>query len=419
MTEHFLNEAFLTRQPIIDQQEALIGYELQFRSSVDPENLSGGRSGAAALVCAAYAELGMRSALGNSRAFICVNTDFLHDDAIELLPADGVVIELTLDAAPDDLTLNRCRTLRERGYTLALANYRGLDERSIPLLSILDIIKIDTRHCDEATLETLAGALLRLPLKLLADGVDTHEQMERCRKIGFTLFKGCFFAEPKIISGRRLSATQSGLIRLINLASRDTDTLVIEAAFKSEPALILNLLRLVNSVGIGGSRFGQKISSLRHAITLLGRRQLQRWLQLLLMTPNGSAPDLSRSPLLQVAALRGRMMELLIEQCYPRDRKLADLAFITGIMSMMPAALGLPMNEILEQIALEPEVMQALCAHDGKLGQALALLECFDNEDTTGCDALLEKLDGEGIDRSALNTCLSDALRWVNGNNEE
>lgn len=415
MSEPFLNDAFLTRQPIVDQHQELIGYELQFRSATSLPNAAESRSGAAALVCAAYAELGVRSALGNSRAFICVSTDFLHDDAIELLPADGVVIELTFDTAPDETTLARCRTLRERGYSLALAGYTGLDERSAPLLALLDMIKIEIGDCSAADLNNLAGPLLRLPLKLLAQGVDTGEQFERCQAIGFQRFQGHFFAEPKIVSGRRLSASQSGLIRLINLAGRDTDSVAIEAAFKSEPALTLNLLRLVNSVGIGGSRFGQKISSLRHAIALLGRRQLQRWLQLLLLSPAGGVADLSRSPLLQLAALRGRMMELLVERCYPRDRKLADLAFITGIMSIMPTALGMPMNEILEQIALEPEVVHALCAHEGALGQTLALLECFDREDAAGCDALLENLSDEGIDRATLNTCLTDALRWING----
>jgi c-di-GMP-related signal transduction protein len=419
MSETFLNDAFLTRQPIVDQQNELIGYELQFRNSDNALYPSGRCNGAAALVCAAYAELGVRSALGNSRAFICVSADFLHDDAIELLPADSVIIELTLDTAPDELTLARCRVLRERGYSLALTDYTGLDERSTPLLAMLDMVKIDIRNCSEAAIESLAGSLFRLPLKLLADGVNTHEQLAYCQKLGFHFFQGHFFAEPQIVSGRRLSATQGGLIRLINLVGRDAETAAIEAAFKQEPALTVNLLRIVNSVGIGGARFGQKVSSLRHAITLLGRRQLQRWLQLLLMTPNGGTADLSRSPLLQVAALRGRMMELLVEHCYPRDRTLADQAFITGIMSMMPAALGLPMNEILEQIGLEPEVTQALCANEGDLGQTLALLECFDSEDVAGCDVLLESLGEQEIDRSTLNTCLTDALRWVNGNSEE
>jgi EAL and modified HD-GYP domain-containing signal transduction protein len=396
-----MNDALLSRQPILDRQQALVGYELSLGSS------------AGELVCAAYAELGVRSALGSNRAFLCVNTDFLHNDAIELLPADGVVIELSLDGAPSEATLTRCRSLRERGYSLALTDYRGLDERSRPLLSILDIIKIDIGHCDEPTLSSLAGALLRLPLKLLAQGVDTPAQMTRCLAIGFQLFQGNHFAKSEIISGRRLSATQAGLIRLINLSARDAETNVLEEAFKREPALTVNLLRIVNSVGIGGNRFGQKISSLRHAITLLGRRQLQRWLQLLLVSPANGSANLGNSPLLQVAALRGSMMEMLVKKA--GDPALADLAFITGIMSMMPAALGMPMNEILDQITLEPEVREALSAQTGALGRLLALLECFDSDDTAGCDALLAELSSSAIDRAALNICLTDALRWVNG----
>jgi c-di-GMP-related signal transduction protein len=134
---------------------------------------------------------------------------------------------------------------------------------------------------------------------------------------------------------------------------------VIEDAFKHEPALTLNLLRVVNSVGRLGNRSAQPVTSLRHAITLLGRRQLQRWLSLLLLAPGNNGNDSldpSRSPLLQVAALRGRMMELLVAVGKPTTTNSSDLAFITGILSMMPAALGLPIEEILEQIAVEREV---------------------------------------------------------------
>ncbi|HYN38700.1 MAG TPA: HDOD domain-containing protein, partial [Rhodospirillales bacterium] len=370
MNESAANESLLSRQPILDQQQELVGYELTLVPAVDNELSSPHRSRAAALICATYAELGIRSALGRHRAFLPVAPDFLHDDAIEALPPDAVVLELVLDSVPDERLLERCRTLRERRYSLALANYTGLDERSRSVLILVDVVKIDVRQCDDAMLGELAGPLARLPLRLLAQGVATQEAMERCRNIGFQLFQGNYFARPEIVSGRRLTASQASLIQLINLAGRDAESIRIEDGFKHDPALAVNLLRIVNSVGYGGA---QRVSSLRHAITLLGRRQLQRWLQLLLMTPAGKAADTSRSPLLQVAALRGRMMEMLIEHSHPRQRKLADQAFIAGIMSMMPAALGLPMNEIFGQITLEPEIMQALSSEEGALGKTLAL----------------------------------------------
>lgn len=411
MNESAFSEALLSRQPILNQQQELVGYELTLLPATDGEK----NSNTAMLVCAAYAELGIQTALGQSTAFLPADLAFLHDDAIEALPHDTVVIELDFDGVPDERTLQRCRTLRERRYSLALSNYRGLDEHSTPLLTMLDVIRIDIRQFDDATLRELAGPLTRLPLKLLAVGVETREAMERCQKIGFHLFQGYYFARPEIVSGRRLSASQASLIQLINLAGRDADTVKIEEGIKHEPALAINLLRIVNSVGHGLAR---RITSLRHAITMLGRRQLQRWLQLLLMTPSGTAPDTHRSPLLQVAALRGRMMEILIEHSHPNDRKLADQAFITGIMSMMPAALGQPMSEIFEQISLEAEVMKALTSHDGALGKTLALLECFDAEDVAGCDALIAKHPSLCLNHARLNACLTESLRWINGSDE-
>jgi EAL and modified HD-GYP domain-containing signal transduction protein len=410
-SESAIDEALLSRQPVLNLQQELVGYELTLLPAMPVQE----NSSTAMLVCAAYAELGIQTALGQSKAFLPADLAFLHDDLIEALPPDAVVIELDFADAPDERTLQRCRALRERRYVLALNDYRGLDKRSSPLLSMLDVIRIDIRQFDDAALRQLASPLVKLPLKLLAVGVETREAMERCRDIGFQLFQGYYFARPEIVSGRRLSASQASLVGLINLAGRDADTIAIEEGIKREPALAINLLRIVNSVGQGLAR---RITSLRHAITMLGRRQLQRWLQLLLMTPAGKTADASRSPLLQVAALRGRMMEMLIEHSHPRDRKLADQAFITGIMSMMPAALGLPMSEIFEQIALETEVMNALATHDGALGKTLELLECFDAEDSAGCDALIAKHPALNLNRARLNNCLAESLRWVNGSDE-
>ena len=131
-----------------------------------------------------------------------LDQDFLHGDAIEALPNDAVVLELVLDGVPDEATLARCRALRDHRYSLALADYHGLDDRSRPLLTLVDIIKIDAGTRDADALRELAGPLVRLPLKLLAEGVESRETMERCRTVGFHLFQGRHFAKPEIVSGR-------------------------------------------------------------------------------------------------------------------------------------------------------------------------------------------------------------------------
>lgn len=416
MPDADLSETYLSRHPVLDVQEDLVGYELLLMQRGETGIAGHTPANAATLVWAAYAQLGVRSALGQHTAFLHVDQEFLHDDAIEALPPEGVVLQLALDAIPDERTLERCRTLRERRYSLALAGYAGLDERSTPLLTMVDVIRIDIRNRDAKALIDLAGPLRRLPIKLLAHGVDTPEEFARCRDAGFHLFQGTYFARPELVSGRRLTASQTAIIQLINLAARDADTVQIEEGFKRDAALAVNLLSIVNSVAYG---FTRRISSLRQAITVLGRRQLQRWLHLLLLTPAGKAPDAARTPLLQVAALRGRMLELLVSQLRPGNAALAGQAFITGIMSMMPAALGMPMNEIFEQIALEQEIVAALQSYQGVLGKMLALIECYDAEDADGCDQILAGFLGTGLDRNMLNTCLLESLRWINGSDNE
>ncbi|MDR1708675.1 MAG: HDOD domain-containing protein [Candidatus Accumulibacter sp.] len=403
-------ETYLSRQPILDSRQDLVGYELSLRRpGRAPEN-------AAALVCAAYAALGVRGALGRHTAFLGIDAGFLREDAVEALPAESVVLQLSADRAPEAETLERCRALRERRYSLALAGYGGLDERTSPYLTRVDFIKIDVAGRSARQLLELAGPLARLPLKLLARGVASREDFDRCREAGFGYFQGYFFARPEVVSGRRLTASQATLIRLINLVAGDADTARIEEGIKRDPALAVNLLSIVNSVAYG---FPRRISSLRHAVAVLGRRQLRRWLHLLLMTPAGRAADASRVPLLQVAALRGRMMETLAGQLRPHDAAFAGQAFIAGLMSMMPAALGLPMDEIFGQIALEQEIVAALASRQGTLGDLLSLIECYDAEDAEGCDRLLAGPLGAAIGRNSLNTCLMESLRWINAEGEE
>ena len=218
---HLLKEVLIGRQPILDLRQELMGYELLFRSANVPAEIPGcGLTATASVVCTVFSELGIGDSLGSHKAFINADEAFILDDVVELLPANSVVLELNFDTTPNDMVLTRCRQLRDRGYTLALARYTGLDARASALLPLVGIVKIDVQTAGDS-LANLVGALLRLPLKVLAEKVETREQMEHCRALGFHLFQGYYFARPTIISGRHLSASQLGIIRLVNLVARD------------------------------------------------------------------------------------------------------------------------------------------------------------------------------------------------------
>lgn len=409
-TDEPLAEVFIGRQPILDREQVTIGYELLFRASQDNQaNVTNGRAATADVVCKAFAELGLANALGTQRAFINVDTDFLFDDAIEFLPSQMVVLEMKLPGDVTAETVERCRQLRALGYEFSLSGIAEATAGGKPMLDMASYVRIDVNEIPAEALKTLAAGLQSPAWKLIAGRVESIDEMKLCKELGFDYFQGYYFAKPVIIEGRKLEASTLNLIRLINLLNDDADVVALEKTFKGEPALTVNLLRLTNSVGAG---LTVKIASIRHAITVLGRKQLQRWLQLLLFSRPGSNTGITGNPLMQWAALRGYFMELLAGRCFPAKKDLRDKAFITGLMSLMPSALGMPMTEILEQIGLAQEVRIALSRHEGDLGMLLELTERYDNNDMDGTVAIFRHVGGR-LTLQSLGLCLTEAIAWV------
>ena len=276
------------------------------------------------------------------------------------------------------------------------------------MFALVEIIKIDIQPLTRVELMQLVIKLKPQGKILLAEKVDSREQMEQCLKLGFTLFQGYYFAKPTIIAGKKLDHSQISLMKLMGLLLSDADTGEIEEALKPEPGLTVNLLRMTNSVGAGSTEI---ITSLRHAITVLGRRQLQRWLQLLVFA-SGKQGGAS-NPLLLMAATRGRLMELMAEEISAGDNAFVDQAFMVGIMSLMPALIGLPIEEIIAPLGLPEEVQKALSAKQGRLGEMLSVTEACETGDLTALTENLKQLHGLGA--KALNRAQAQSLLWANG----
>lgn len=405
------SEVFLGRQPILDRSQQLVAYELLFRSGTvsNVANVTDSVQATATVIANAFSELSVGDALGPYKGFINVDEAFLLSDTIELLPKEAVVLEVLETVKITQEIVDRCHHLHSQGFTLALDDViEELDEYA-PILDIIEIIKVDLQPLTDDQIDALVQRLKRHSnIKLLAEKIDNREQMERCLELGFDLFQGYYFAKPTIIAGKKLNPSELTVMKLLGLLLEDADTAELEKAFKHEPGLTINLLRLTNSVAMGLS---VRVTSLAHAIAVLGRRQLQRWLQLLMFSAKGGGHAVS--PLLQLAATRGRLMELLSEKLHPKDKDLSDRAFMTGIMSLMPALLGLPIAEVVAPLGLAPEVKAALTEnYAGHLGQLLKLTEDIENNDLAAVSTDLSGM--SGLSMSGVNNCLSQALAWAN-----
>lgn len=402
------DQLFLGRQAILDRDQRLYAYELLFRNGKkNAADVTDDVQATATVIANAFTELSITDALGTCRGFINVDEQFLFSDMLELLPRHAVVLEVLETVPPTAEVVRRCAALKDAGFTLALDDVIQLEPRFADLLALVDIVKVDIQPLSRVELMQLAMKLKPQKKLLLAEKVDSREQMEQCLKLGFDLFQGYYFAKPTIIAGKKLDHSQLSLMKLMGLLLGDADTSELETAFKPEPGLTVNLLRMTNSVGSGAST---KITSLGHAITVLGRRQLQRWLQLLVFA--SGRQDGIANPLLQMAATRGRLMELLAEAMRPNDASFTDQAFMVGIMSLMPALVNLPIRDIVAPLSLASAVHDALCTGDGPLGDLLNLAQASETGDLV---ILADSLSRQhGLTLKAINRAQTQALIWAN-----
>lgn len=402
-------EIFIGRQPILDRSQQLVAYELLFRSGSEHNcaDIQDNLGATASVINHAFAELGIEQALGPYKGFINCDESLLLSDMIEILPADKIVLEVMESVEVTPMIIERCTELKAHGFTLALDDFVHLEDKGHPLLDLIEIVKVDLLTLNRDQLGAVTSALQSWPLTLLAEKVESREQAEHCHQLGYHLFQGYYFAKPAIIAGKKLCQSQLALMRLLGLVLEDVETPMIENIFKQEPGLAVNLLRLTNSVATG---VRVKITSLRHAITVLGRRQLLRWLQLLLFT-NPAGDSQVANPLLQLAATRGRFLELLAGKLVPGAGELEDRAFMTGIMSLMPVLMNVPLEEILKGIQVSADVQEALEHRSGQLGIMLHLTEALEADDGEICHLLTAQL--PGADHMMVNTCLTQALAWA------
>ena len=409
------NEVFIGRQPILDRSQQIVAYELLFRRSHQRNcaEVYDHLAATAKVIMHAFADLGIEAALGPYKGFINCDEAMLLSDLLEALPPDKIVIEIleTVEATP--AILERCTELKARGFSFALDDFgKGEAQYNKQLLDLVEIVKVDVLAVAEADLYEVTRSLQKWPLRLLAEKVDSRKQASICHDLDYELFQGYYFGKPMIVAGKKLGRSQLALIRLLGLVLEDAQTPELEKVLKQEPGLTMNLMRLTNSAAAGART---KVSSLSHAVMLLGRRQLQRWLQLLMYSDPASGSG--ANPLMQLAATRGMLMELLAGKLKPGDQQAADLAFMTGIMSLMPTLMSVPMEEILCSINLDNDVREALESRRGSLGAMLNLTEALEGDEGQTCHDLTAQL--TGLDANVVNACLSQALAWASNIGKE
>jgi EAL and modified HD-GYP domain-containing signal transduction protein len=366
---------FVARQPIFDTANRRVAYELLYRANEQATSADGISQDAMCSDTALHAvvSIGLDRLTGGVSAFVNVSRDHLVGELYRVFDPTTVVLELleSIDGDPD--VVAACEQAVANGYTLALDDYDarpGLDA----LLPFVQIVKLDVLNRSAENLRPVVTKLRQRNLRVLAERVEDEATRVMCRDLGCELFQGYVFSRPETLGGRTISLQQTAMLNVMGLLNdpRVGDA-ELQDAFRSHPSLTLALLRIVNSASFGT----RNVVSIPHAIQLIGRDSLSRWLMVMFVASLAHGNPLTTEIVFK-AMIRGRFSELLTLRGMTGD---PAARFLVGLLSCIDGLLGQPMESVLERLPVNQDVRNALLLNEGPHAPVLSLVQAYESGD--------------------------------------
>ncbi len=387
----------LARQPIFDRALRVEAYELLFRPNGRPPGPHfDGDHATSSVIVNAFVDRSVDQVVGASRAWINMTPHLLKSNMVELLPRDRVVLEILETTAIDAELLGALKRMAALGYRLALDDFEWREDL-VPLIPIVDYIKIDVLALDKPKVQYQLEKIGRSRAQLVAEKVETHEMMHDCVEMGFSMFQGYFLSRPNLVPGGAVSPNQLVVLRLLaRIQDPQVDLPQLEQLIGVDATLSYRLLRLLNSAFYNLPR---TLTSVHDALVILGLRTTRMWLMLISLAGLDDKP----SELFAVAMIRAKICELLAKRIrHPAEESF----FVVGLFSLLEAMLDLPLAQILASLPLSNEVNEALLSGAGIHGAALRCAVGFERVNW-------DDVTFEGLDIAALREVYLEAVQWA------
>jgi c-di-GMP-related signal transduction protein len=391
---------YVARQPIFDRDEKVFGYELLFRDDMENvfHNIDADVASRSTLDSSLL--VGLDVLCDGRRAFLNCTRDVLIGGLITLLPSQSSVVEILESVPVDAEVVTACQRLKEAGYLIALDDYVSNDPRE-PLAEMADILKVDLKL---TTVEERAALVKKhgpWRCRMLAEKVENHAEFAEARDQGFVYFQGYYLRRPEMMTTRDVPAQAMNYLKMLQAVSgADLDVPGLEKLIKTETSICYRLLRYMNSAKFG---FKKEIHSVRHALAILGDREVRRWVRLIATV--GAGQD-KTSDLVLCALVRARFGELLTPIA-PHGE--SDL-FLLGLLSMLDVMLEIPMSEILDKIPLDAETKAVLRGESSLLRPIFQLMLVHESGEWESARSICRTLQ---IDPDAVAAFYWQAQQWA------
>ena len=398
-------DIYLGRQAIYDAKKKLVAYEILFRNStINKFSADIDEEKATMKLISNCNTIGLDKLTNNKRAFINFPQGSLLKDVATLLPKNIVVIEILETVEPNRDVIVYLTELKEKGYKIALDDV--IDNIKVnEFKDLIDIYKIDFINTTKETRKKLIKDIKKINPNavLVAEKVETEEEVIEAKENGYKLFQGFYFSKPTMIFGKDVPVRNLTCFNImIELLNDDFNVDTIEDIIKSDVGVSYKLLKFLNSATFA---FVQKIKSIKQAIALLGKNELKKWLALILISEmnNGQDDEITKDTI-----LRSRFCELIEEKIQPKKK---PQAFMVGLFSNLDLFMNKDMSEIMNELPIEDEVKCALLGDECQLKDILELALAYEHMEVEKIDFYVQKL---GFDNAELANVYMESLEWVN-----
>jgi EAL and modified HD-GYP domain-containing signal transduction protein len=405
-----IGASIICREAVLDRLQKIIGYQfLLQKTAYDRVRVKNRR------FFHLYAEVLVQDIintdifpmLGERSIFIEIPDSFLKDPCLTQLPPANTcyIIKPVEDSSSPTQSelLAWTRTLRKLGYRIGIPDPLA-KPAYFHLLPEVDMVSMQSAKVDIDKGKNLIHFLLRKTpnASILVHNLSSIEDFNFCHEIGANLFQGSFVVSREQWQSADLGPSVAYLGMLLKKLQQDADTREIVSTLKQDAAVTLRLLRYINSAANG---LRERVSSVEHAITLLGRVPLQRWLMLLLCAGNRNQPR--AAAVLETAIIRARFMELVSSSLPANER---EAIFLTGLLSLIDVILKQPIEHALEALSVTDDIRDAILSSQGRYATTLALARACESTDM---GRIVSAAEACGILPEQASTSFMEALSWT------
>ncbi|NMF05312.1 EAL and HDOD domain-containing protein [Clostridium beijerinckii] len=397
-------DIFVARQPIFNRKNEVVAYELLFRNGQNNfYNNANGDEATLKVIANTFYTFDFKDITDNKKAFINFTEELIKKEIATILPKEYVVIEILENIEPNDEIVDACKRLKKRGFILALDDF-VFHTKYIKLIEIADIIKIDFRITTGGERKKVFELKkINNKIKFLAEKVENKDEYDEALKLGYSYFQGYYFSKPIVLSRKNIPTNKDTAIKILKLINKDDfDFNKLEELIIKDLGLSYKIIKLINS---SAYCLKNEVRSIRYAIALLGRKEIIKWLYVVLLN---DLKENNTDELIKVSLQRAKLCELICNMSEYKNNVYS--AYMVGLFSVMDAILNCSIEVILKELYIDDEIKEGLIEKDNFLNKILKLAINYEKGQWENVEFYTKEI---GVNDNKLTEAYIDAIKWA------